>query len=162
MISPLRSRLLDLAFDFVHEASKIDGVLAISLVGSILTSKPNPKDIDLLVKIEDTLELERLATLGRRIKGKTQSISAGADIFLVNPANKYLGRTCPWKICKFGVRLRCDAQNCGKRQYLHDDLQDITLKPELIEKPPLELFPKVVKRCKPPEDVENILGRFDT
>ncbi len=53
--------------------------------------------------------------------------------------------------------MRCEAQHCGQRQYLYDDLQIIRLKRELILIPPAELWPAVVTRVKALEDVERLL-----
>ena len=50
--------------------------------------------------------------------------------------------------------MACDARHCGRRTYLHDDLDDIALDAALITTPPLELWPKVVRRIDLPIDVE--------
>jgi hypothetical protein len=42
---------------------------------------------------------------------------------------------------------------------LHDDLDAVTLDSALIESPPLELWPEVVRRVNLPEDVEEPLVR---
>jgi len=54
-----------------------------------------------------------LATLGRKLQGHAQSFARGGDVFLADPQGHYLGRTCPWKRCGPGIRLRCDALHCG-------------------------------------------------
>jgi hypothetical protein len=43
----IRERFLDEAARFVRAAGRIHGVRRIALIGSIVTDKPNPKDIDL-------------------------------------------------------------------------------------------------------------------
>lgn len=87
-------------------------------------------------------------------QGKTAQIGGGADVFIANLNNEYLGRICIWKVCKYGARMRCDADNCGKRKYLHDDLSVIKLSEELVDSPPLILFPKIVYNVSIPLDVE--------
>ena len=56
------------------------------------TAKAIPKDVDLLVTIERTMDLTQLARAGRRLKGLAQTINLGADIFLADTTGHYLGR----------------------------------------------------------------------
>ena len=157
MNNEYRKQLIELVKEFVLSAREINGVNKISMIGSLLTDKVKPKDADILCCIEDNLELKYLAKLGRRLQGKAGSIGSGADIFLSNNDNEYLGRICIWKDCRPGVRQSCDAQNCGKREYLHDDLQVIKLTRELVANPPLVLYPEIIRNIKLPEDLEEIL-----
>lgn len=157
MISEYRTQLLELAKDYILLAKTIDGVNQISLIGSLLTNKIKPKDIDILCCIEDSLDLKDFAKISRRLQGKAGSIGGGADIFLSNNNNEYIGRICIWKQCRPGIRQSCDALNCGKREYLHDDLQVITIPKEVIEKPPLVIYPEVIINTVIPEDIEEIL-----
>lgn len=157
MISEYRKQLVELVKDFFLSAKEVRGLNQISIIGSLLTNKIKPKDVDILCCIEDTLELKYLAKISRRLQGKAGSIGGGADIFLTNNNNEYIGRICIWKECRFGIRQSCDAQNCGKREYLHDDIQVIKLAKELIENPPLIIHPKVIRNIEIPEDVEEIL-----
>ena len=152
-----RFRLLKLTLSFVTKASQLPGVSRIALIGSLTTPKPAPKDTDLLLTITEEVDLEKLATLGRKLSGGAQSFNCGADIFLADPAGNYLGRTCHWKDCRPFIRMSCDALHCGRRPYLHDDLKDITLIQELISAPPLELWPQLVIRVNLPVDVEQEL-----
>ena len=138
----LRSSLIQLAGTFVQEAVRIRGVTRVALVGSITTTKPDPKDVDLLVTVEDSTDLTPLAVIGRRLKGKTGSLGSGADLFFANPRGKYIGRICEWKECRPGVRIRCDALHCGRRHYLHDDFKAIRLSSELVRSPPVILWPE--------------------
>lgn len=154
MISEYRSNLLRLVLEFIQSTYKINGVLRIALIGSLMTNKKNPKDADLLITITDNLDLTQLAKRGRRLQGKASSISSGADIFLLNEKMDYIGRICHWKECRPGVRMSCDALNCGKREYLHDDLQVINLSKNLVVNPPLIIFPDLVKNADIPVDVE--------
>jgi hypothetical protein len=85
------------------------------------------------------------------LQGHAQQIGRGADIFLADRTGTYLGRTCPWRECGPGIRRACEAQHCGG--HLYDDLHRIALRRELIESPPLELWPRVVMRETIPADV---------
>jgi hypothetical protein len=156
-IGTIRPHLLAGVLRFVQAARRLDGVLRIALIGSLTTPKPGPKDADVLVTVRDDADLAPLATAGRRLQGHAQQQNRGADIFLCSPAGVYLGRICHWKVCRPGVRSSCDAQHCGRRPFLHDDLQDITLPQQLIAIPPLVLWPEVAAQIILPEDVEQIL-----
>jgi hypothetical protein len=154
---PVRSLLLSEVLAFVRAARQLAGVLRIALIGSLTTAKAEPKDADLLVSVADDANLDPLARLGRRLLGRAQSINRGGEVFLADPPGRYLGRTCPWKECRPGIRRSCDALNCGRRHYLHDDLKTIRLDAGLIVDPPLELWPQLVVRVSVPEDVERVL-----
>jgi hypothetical protein len=152
-----RALLIDEVSIFVRAACQLPGVLRIALIGSLTTDKPDPKDADMLVTVTDDADLEPLATLGRKLTGHAQSFQRGGDVFLADPRGNYLGRTCPWRVCAPGVRMRCDALNCGRRPYLHDDWEAIRLNENLIVAPPIELWPEIVSRVPVPEDVEQEL-----
>lgn len=100
--------------------------------------------MDLLVTVDDEMDLTELATLGRRLSGRLQSLASGADIFLACPENRYLGRLCLWRECAPGIRLSCDALNCGRRHFLHDDLRTVRLPRSLVVSPPVAVWPRVV------------------
>jgi predicted nucleotidyltransferase len=144
---------------FVDLARQLDGVERIALVGSLATDKEFPKDIDLLVTITDDCDLTELARLGRQLAGHMAAHSSGADVFLASPSGEYLGRTCPWKECRPGVRASCDALSCGVRQYLHDDFESIRLRRAFIEHPPAMLWPDATASKDVPTDVtEQLIG----
>ena len=128
-------------------------------MGSLTTDKQIPKDVDLLVEIEDDVPLGPLAKRKRQLDGKTMQTGdgCGADVFLCNPEGDYLGRVCGWKECAPGIRQSCEAQHCGAREYLYDDLQNVTLEADLTAEPPLDLWPRIIPRVDVPEDVEEIL-----
>ncbi|MCP4404702.1 MAG: hypothetical protein GY801_46295 [bacterium] len=155
--APLRLQLIAEVVSFVAKAQTIPGIIRIALVGSLTTNKPNPKDIDLLVTVLDEADLAPLATLGRKLQGHAMSFRSGGEVFLANPQGQHIGRICPWKVCKPGVRLRCDALHCGRRPYLHDDLKSIRLSEELIATPPIELWPRIVHKISVPSDIEEYL-----
>ena len=152
-----RHHLLAAGASFVTSIKTLQGVIRIAAVGSITTDKRNPKDIDFLVTVADNVELDKLAAAGRRLKGTAQTKSLGADIFLANEQNQYIGRTCGWKVCEPGIRIACRADNCGKRKYLNDDVSDLILSSELVKNPPIILWPRLEVKTKLPEDVARIL-----
>ena len=137
---PVRPRLIKEALIFVRAASQLPGVTRIALIGSLTTDEPEPNDVDILVTVTDEADVAPLATLGRRLNGHAQSFGRGGEVFLANPQGDYLGRTCPWKRCGPGIRMRCDALHCGQRLYLHDDLETIQLATNIIAAPPLESY----------------------
>lgn len=156
----MREQLLSHLPWFVASVTKLSGVRRVSLLGSITTSKEDPKDIDYLVVIDDDVDLEPLARLGRKIKGRAQQLNRGADIFLADPRGAYIGRTCSWRDCGLGIRRSCDALNCGRRHYLHDDLRTVTLS-EGAMRNALELWPSLEKRAGLPEDLEEVLKKLE-
>lgn len=155
--STIRDKLLSEVRRFVERARACPGVRRIALIGSLATDKENPKDADVLITVEDDADLAKLATASRRLKGQAQSRNKGTDIFLADPSGNYIGRICHWRECYPGIRTSCDARHCGRRAYLHDDLDDVMLDTTLINSPPLELWPRIVRRAELPGDVETQL-----
>jgi hypothetical protein len=151
---PRRPLLLG-AYSFVRAARLCRGVRRIALLGSLATAKTIPKDVDLLVTVERTIDLTQLARASRRLKGFAQTINLGADIFLADTAGHYLGRICHYRECH--PRVACRAQHCGQRKHLNDDLQVVTLSDDLLASPSIELWPRVIRRLAIPEDLEEIL-----
>jgi hypothetical protein len=151
--------LIEAVLAFVRSVSRLRGVKRIALIGSLATEKPWPKDVDLLVTISDDMDLAPLAKAARQLNRRAAQTgeSRGGDVFLADAGGNYLGRTCPWKECGPGIRQSCDALHCGRRHYLHDDLQAIKLKASLIQSPPIELWPQVLSRVATPTDVEQLL-----
>lgn len=149
-----REDLLREAAWFLREIHSVDGVRRVAVLGSLVTSKPEPKDCDFLLTVPEDLDLEPVARLGRKLQGHTQSLGLGSDVFLAAPDHTYLGRTCPWRKCGPQHRVRCDALHCGQREYLHDDLEAVELEEELIADPPVVLWPEVWARVEVPSDFE--------
>ena len=154
MTNQYRKNLIQLVYEFIISCRNIEDIKRVAIIGSILSENAKPKDVDLLLTIPDNLELTGLAKISRTLQGKSGSLGGGADVFLANLNNEYIGRICIWKDCHFGARMSCDANNCGKRKYLHDDLNTITLKRELIDNPPLIIFPKIIRNVLIPTDIE--------
>jgi hypothetical protein len=154
-IAEPRRHLLLAVRTFAKSVRDCAGITRIALVGSLTTAKPIPHDADVLVSIDDTVDFSRLARDGRRLKGAAQHINLGADIFLADQSRDYVGRICHYRECH--PRAACRAQHCGRRDHLNDDLQILTLSRDLIAAPPLELWPRVVRRINVPADVEALL-----
>jgi predicted nucleotidyltransferase len=151
-----REHLLAGAAAFVERVKRIKGVQRVAVIGSIVTPKREPNDVDLLITVATRAVVPEVVAAGRKLQGHAQQIGRGADIFLADPATTYLGRTCPWRECGPGIRTRCEAQHCGN--HLYDDLHVLTLNREVIASPPLELWPKVVVRQDVAADVLEASG----
>lgn len=160
--SAIRDRLLHEVVKFVRSAARVSGIRSVALIGSIVTDRPDPKDVDLLVVVAHAMDLAPLAACARRLQGHTQSFNRSADVFLADEQGRYLGRTCPWKNCGPEFRSSCDARHCGVRRYLHDDLRAIRLRDEVIAAPPVQLWPVVERRCQLPGDVERVLLELES
>ena len=157
----VREQMLAGVLRFVRAVERVSGIRRIALLGSIVTLKPNPKDVDLLVTVTDDADLAPLALCARRLQGRLPGLNHWADVFLADERGQYLGRTCSWRECRPGVRASCDALHCGRRPHLHDDLADVRLTPHIIADPPLELWPAVVRRGSLPRDVEHLLAALE-
>lgn len=156
-----RQQLLDGLRRFVASVRSMAGVRRIAILGSIVTAKPNPKDIDVLVVVADDADLAPLATCSRRLQGHAQSFNRGAEVFLADERGTYIGRTCHWKDCRPGVRRSCDALHCGRRPYLHDDLDAIRLNNTVVLSPPVTLWPSIERRGELPPDVEELVAALE-
>jgi hypothetical protein len=151
----VRATLLLLTLEFIRAAHTIPGVTRIALVGSLLTAKAYPKDADVLVTMTADVDFERLARIGRRLKGRAQTINAGADVFLADPSGHYVGRICHYRECF--PRRACRALNCGKVAHLNDDFAVVTLPRELLTRPPVVVFPTMEVGGGIPPDVDKLL-----
>ena len=80
-----RQQLLDALGRFAAAVRQIAGVRRIAVLGSIVTTKPDPKDIDVLVVVADDADLTPLATCARRLQGQAQASIAGLMCF--SPTN---------------------------------------------------------------------------
>jgi hypothetical protein len=156
-LPPIRAHLLAGVLAFTQAARRVPGLTRIALIGSLASDKPDPKDADVLVTVADDADLTLLAAHGRKLLGHCQSRNRGGEVFLADSRGAYLGRTCPWKECRPGIRTSCDALHCGARPYLHDDLRAIRLSKTLVAQPLIELWPQVVTRVPVPVDVEALL-----
>ena len=157
MVENHRAGLLEGLRRFVDATRHVPGVRRIGLVGSIVTAKPNPKDIDVLVVVSDEADLAPLALQARRLQGHAQSLNRGADVFLVNERGQYIGRTCRWKDCRPGVRQSCDARHCGRRPHL----DALTLSQSVVAAPPVTLWPAVERHGALPRDLEELVAALE-
>ena len=142
--APARRHLLVAAVPFVQAAIRLPGVTRVALLGSLTTANDDPKDIDLLVTISDATDVSELDRLARQLQGRISATARGlygADVFLADPAGRYLGRLCKHRECP-SLR-QCAARHCGLRPHLKDDLDIITLERPLIAAPPIVLWPTV-------------------
>ena len=158
----IRAFLMAEAFRFIDRATVLPGVIRIAVIGSLTTTKPSPKDVDILVTVDDDADLNALAAAARALKGVTQSKNKGADVFVANKSGRYIGRICHWRRCGPGIRASCDAHHCGQRHYLHDDFDDINLDPTIVSEPPIEVWPTVICRAEAPDDLLPHLVRFQS
>ena len=55
--------------------------------------------------------------------------------------------------------MSCEALNCGRREYLYDDLQRLNLSKKTVAGA-LELWPKLEKKVGLPEDLEELLAEM--
>jgi predicted nucleotidyltransferase len=150
-----RMKLLSLAAEYVRRIQGLDGIQRIALVGSLCTPKAKPKDIDILLSLRPGLDLAELARISRSLKGSTQSMSSGADIFLAE-GGRYIGRICGYRECY--PRVRCLALHCGGRPHLNEDLGNLKLDDCLIADPPLVLWPEWKAKPGLPEDTLDMLS----
>jgi len=157
----IREQMLAGVLGFVRAVAPIVGVRRIALIGSIMTAKSTPKDVDLLVTVTDDTDLSPLARCARQLQGRLQGLNHWADVFLADERGRYLGRTCTWRECRPGIRASCDALHCGRRPHLHDDLGDVRLNRALIASPPVEIWPTVIRRSAVPVDVEALLDTIE-
>lgn len=148
-----RGALLLAAKWFVDKAKNLDCVKQIALIGSICTSKKNPKDIDLLLAIAAGADIAPLAKLTRQMQGRIQRGLLGADVFLVEEGN-YLGRPCRYREPHMRVVCANDNLRCSlDRAFLCDTSTAFTLKKALLASPPIILYPRLHAEVPVPADV---------
>ena len=150
-----RDVLLQALVQFVDSAKSVRGVTRIAVIGSLTTSKPDPKDADVLVTVEGDADIAKLAALGRRLKGEAQRYNLGADIFLASAQGIYIGRTCSYRECR--PRSACRGTQCGPGNRICNDFYEVRLPERLVAEPPLELWPRATIRVALPEDVMRVL-----
>jgi predicted nucleotidyltransferase len=155
----VRSQMLTATIPFLMAVASLSGVQRIALIGSLVTEKADPKDVDILLSVEDAMDLVDLAAHGRQLQGRVTSLThsnVGVDLFVADSRHRYLGRLCSHKGCP-GYRRSCTALHCGRRPYLRDDLRSVTLERTLVVAPPLHLWPTIITRVRVPGDVERYL-----
>jgi predicted nucleotidyltransferase len=111
-VDEIRAFLIAESFRFIMRVEVLLGVTRIAIIGSLATVKADPKDVDILVTVDNDMDLTALAAAARSLKGKAQSKNRGADIFLANPEGHYIGRICHWRNCgstRHSGLLRCSS-----------------------------------------------------
>jgi hypothetical protein len=139
-----------------------DATLQAALLGSIVTTKANPEDIDVLMVVSDGGKSGTAGAVCVETAGYTQGVNRGADVFLADKRSRSIGRICHWKDCRPGVRQACDALHCGRRPFLHDDLTAIRLNSAVVQALPVTVWPIVERRVELPPDVEEMVLRWNT
>jgi hypothetical protein len=156
-----RDFLLRLLAKFAAAARNVPGVVRIAVIGSLTTEKLTPKDADALVTVRDNADFQKLALIGRKMKGAAQTRGRGADIFLANENGQYIGRTCSFKECH--PRVACRGSQCSQGAWICNDFDEVRLSPELIANPPVVLWPQLQVRQPVPMDLQKIvIKRFES
>jgi predicted nucleotidyltransferase len=60
--SDIRAFLLAETFRFIDRVAVVPGIKRIAIIGSLTSTKADPKDADILVTVEDDADLTALAT----------------------------------------------------------------------------------------------------
>jgi hypothetical protein len=55
-----------------------------------------------------------------------------------------------------------EHSTAANRQHLNDDLQIVTLSPSLISAPPIDLWPRIIRRGTVPADIEALLAELES
>jgi len=53
--------------------------------------------------------------------------------------------------------MACNGKQCVEGTYIQDDFDEVCLSRDVVERPPIELWPQVVRRIPVPTDVEEQL-----
>jgi hypothetical protein len=140
---------------FVEAVVQNPHVERVALCGSLTTAKEHPKDIDFLVYVSPEVDLKWLSKMKRGLLGRIQRGCLGADVFVVEQGS-YIGRACryrdPWP------RQVCVAQDltCHSRLGLCDTQRNFVLNENLVQHPPIVLYPEsegALKASEIPDDV---------
>ncbi len=156
MASFTRAILISEGVKFFERAKTTRGVSRVALIGSILTEKESPKDIDFLLTVSADADYRQIAYIGRKLKGALQAQNLGADIFLANPEHEYIGRTCSHRECHY--RAGCGGLNCRPNSWIKTDLHLIKLDRGLVARPPLTIWPSVESLTELPSDMETMVS----
>ena len=157
--SATRSAFIRNALEFAEKISRQKGVQRIAIVREITKPIREPEILCLLVTIDEEAPIKPIADIGRKLKGRMVSMpnAAGADVFLANEAHEYLGRTCSYRECH--PRVACEGSQCYGT-YIANDFHVFTPGPEVIQSPPVEVYPQVVIRERIPDDLRRALEEY--
>ena len=153
-----REHLLNAAKWFMEEASRLEEVDQVALVGSLCTAQKKPRDLDLLVTVSPGSSIKALGKLKRKLQGKISRGSMGSDVFIAE-GGRYIGRACqyrePWPRADCMARkLRC----ADGREFLCDTSANFSLDQDVIDNPPVILWPEVKQNADVPADVQKLLA----
>ncbi len=147
--------LIEAGKTFVRRIVRVRGIEQVALIGSLATEESNPKDIDFLLTVSASLDIQAAATAGRKLKGHLQGYASGADVFLCNQAHEYIGRTCNYRECH--TRVACLGADCRPGSWLNTDFQLLKLEQSSCKNPPVILWPLQELAVPVPEDVRQML-----
>jgi hypothetical protein len=153
-----RAVLLAAAKWFLEECRNVEEVSQIALIGSLTTRKTIPKDVDLVVTLKSSAGFKQIATLARKLQGRIQKGSLGADVYIVHD-NIYIGRACHYREPSSRVECRSRHLKCSRDvEFLCNTVSSFRLREEIILRPPLVLWPDVIMNVALPEDVVECFG----
>lgn len=152
-----REHLLKAAGWFVREASKLEEVERIALIGSLCADQERPKDLDLLVTVKPGASVDTVATLIRKLQGRISRGSLGADVFIAD-GPRYAGRAChyrePWLRRACAEKRLCCAEG---RLFLCNTSGNFSLGQDVIDDPPVVLWPDAACAVGAPDDVRALV-----
>ena len=154
--SNIRAAFIRNALEFAEKISQLEGVRRIAIVREITTPMKNPEILCLVVTVSEDAPIKPIADAGRKLKSRMQSMptAAGADVFLASETHEYLGRTCSYRECH--PRAACQGSQCNGT-FVNNDFHVFTLEKEVIQSPPVEVFPQVIIRSRIPDDLRRAL-----
>ncbi|MBA7669319.1 hypothetical protein ES703_77449 [subsurface metagenome] len=99
---------------FIELTKVIDSIIEIVLFGSLIKEKRVVNDIDLMVFIENTNDISKIAKARRKVSG---SCYIGLDVFILTKKGQYLGNICHRKNCPT-MSVDCQVYGCGDIKYI--------------------------------------------
>ena len=139
--------------------TKLQGQYLAFIVAYTKLNRRPPAEADLQGYFEVTppsvhsmiVTLERRGLIRRR-PGQARSLERAGYVHRPNVSLEGLPPGC-------SPSLRCAA--CGRRPYLHDDLEAIHLNANVVLTPPVTIWPLVERRVKLPPDVEEVVTALE-
>jgi len=113
-IAKRRERIDNSINMFKELVSNIESVIEIALFGSLTAEKKIAKDIDLMVFVENTHCIDKLAGCHRQVLGRYHS---SPDVFVFTKDRYFLGNICHRKECP-SQSVECRVEGCGKIKYI--------------------------------------------
>ena len=141
--APLQALIID---------SWFDNYVGVVMLVRVVNGQIRPKDRVRLMA-NGSIQLPNQWSL--RPAGKQLSLGDFPVNLALHPDGRYLGRVCRYRECH--PRMACEGSRCTTGRYLNDDLDNLTLDQSLTLEPPIELWPRIVRRTAVPDDVERLL-----